>query len=276
MASRNQIFKNGSKTFFYSTLFFPKNVKDEVATLYAFVRVADDYVDQVPPFKKEFYDFKDKYYLALKGEVSNNEVIDDFVKLQNKYNFDQAWIDAFIFAMESDLDEVLCVDLKQTKKYMYGSASVVGLMMSKILGLKEDSYIYADKLGQAFQYINFIRDISEDNDLNRQYLPKEHLKKFNLDNLKYNHIKENQENFMKFLRTEIDYFYKLINEAKPGFKFIPKRYRIPIEIAANLYLYTAKIIYKNPMIIFSKKVKPTKAKIFYKAFTIIARQVNYK
>lgn len=269
MDSKIEIFKKGSKTFFYSSFFFPKNIKEDVSTLYAFVRVADDFVDSVPALREKFLNFKNLYYEALKGKLSNISVIDEFVTLQKKYMFKQDWVDAFLLAMESDLNIQKMQIMKDTEDYMYGSASVVGFMMCRILGIKEEAYPYALKLGEAFQYINFIRDIAEDNTLHRQYLPDENLKKYNLENLSFDYIKQNQENFNKFIRAELDYFYKLIDQAKVGFKFIPKRYRIPIEIATNLYLFTARIIYQNPSIIYKVKVKPKKTKIFYEALKVI-------
>jgi len=269
MNNKIEIFKKGSKTFFYSSFFFPQKVKEEVATLYAFVRTADDFVDSVPALKEEFYDFKNKYYLSLKGEKSNISVIDDFVILQNKYQFNQDWVDAFLNTMESDLGIQKCKNLKETEIYMYGSASVVGFMMCRILGLKEEAYPYADKLGQAFQYINFIRDIEEDNSLHRQYLPQENLNKYNLSNLEKNSVALSGENLDIFLRNELDYFFRLIEEAKKGFELIPRTYRIPIAIATNLYIYTGKIIYRNPKVVYQKKVKPSKIRILNEALRII-------
>lgn len=271
MENKNQIFKNGSKTFFYSSFFFPKKVKEEVSTLYAFVRVADDFVDNVPAFREEFFNFKNLYYQALDGKASGDNVIDDFVLLQKKYDFKNEWVDAFLLAMESDLGVQKLKTLEESEKYMYGSASVVGLMMCKILGIKEEAYFYADKLGQAFQYINFIRDIDEDNSLNRQYLPQQNLEKYNLENLEEDYIKQNQENFQKFLRAELDYFYQLVDEAKKGFHFMPRRYRIPIKIATNLYIYTGKIIYENPQVVYEKKVKPRMSRILIEALKVIIK-----
>lgn len=271
MDNKNQIFKKGSKTFFYSSFFFPKKVKEEVSILYAFVRVADDFVDNVPAFREEFFNFKNLYYQALNGRPSRDNVIDDFVALQKKYSFKQDWVDAFLLAMESDLGVQKLKTIEESEKYMYGSASVVGLMMCKILGIKEEAYFYADKLGQAFQYINFIRDIDEDNSLNRQYLPEENLRKYNLENLREDYIRQNQDNFVKFLRGKLEYFYKLVNEAKKGFHFIPRRYRIPIEIATNLCLYTAKVIYKNPLVVYDKKVKPKMSRIFMEALKVLIK-----
>lgn len=272
MENKYQIFKKGSKTFFYSSLFFPKEKRQAISTLYAFVRTADDFVDQTPPLAKDFYDFKNQYYLALQGKISNLKVIDEFIFLQKKYDFDQDWIDAFFKVMQSDLSEVRCKDLSETNSYMYGSASVIGFMLCKILEIKPEAYIYADKLGQAFQYINFIRDIAEDNALNRQYLPEVNLQKYSLENLLKEHVMENQANFIDFIRKELDYFYLLIKESKGGFAFIPWRYRMPIEIATNLYIYTARIIYKNPLIVYQCKVKPSRWRIFLEAVRVILRQ----
>ena len=50
-------------------------------------------------------------------------------------------------------------------------------------------------------------------------------------------------------------------EAELGYKFIPYRYRVPIATAAQLYVFTANKIYDNPLIVYSKKVKPTKLRV---------------
>ena len=54
------LFKKGSKTYFYSTIFFPKKVKEEVFILYSFLRKADDYVDAIPQDAEGFYDFRER------------------------------------------------------------------------------------------------------------------------------------------------------------------------------------------------------------------------
>jgi phytoene synthase len=60
-----RIFKKGSKTYFYNSLFFPNNVKDDVFILYSFVRKADDFVDAVPQQVEEFHQFRDQYERAM-------------------------------------------------------------------------------------------------------------------------------------------------------------------------------------------------------------------
>ncbi len=73
--------------------------------------------------------------------------------------------------MEHDLSESSCETLEDVLTYIYGSAEVIGLFMARIMDLDEASFPYAAMLGRAMQYINFIRDIAEDNELGRRYLP---------------------------------------------------------------------------------------------------------
>ena len=82
------IFKEGSKTYFYSSIFFPTYIKKDVFSLYGFVRKADNFVDSIPQDINGFYEFKDKYYDAINGKKTDDIVIDSFVNLMNKKDFD--------------------------------------------------------------------------------------------------------------------------------------------------------------------------------------------
>jgi len=268
-SNQEQIFKKGSKTFFYSSFLFPKATKRDISVLYAFVRIADDFVDAIPADSKSFYEFKNKYYKSLAVEKSDSNIIEDFISLQRKFNFEQVWVDAFFSAMEGDLNPVICKTIKDTENYMYGSAEVVGLMMCRILSIEKQAYPYAEKLGQAFQYINFIRDVYEDEGLGRVYLPEEHILKSGLNKLDKENAYKNKICFEIFLRKEINYFYELVKEAKKGFKFIPILHRVPVILATNLYIDTAKIIERDPLIVYEKKVKPNKIRIGYELLKIL-------
>ncbi|MBD3206151.1 hypothetical protein GF319_07385 [Candidatus Bathyarchaeota archaeon] len=97
------IFKNGSKTYYYSSFFFPPKVKEDVFKLYSFVRVADDFVDTIPQKKEEFYEFRKLYERSLEGEKTGDILIDGFSDVRDRRDFDPSWIDAFLNSMESDL-----------------------------------------------------------------------------------------------------------------------------------------------------------------------------
>ena len=251
------IFKEGSKTYFYSSLFFPMDVRNDVFVLYAFVRKADNFVDIIPQREKEFYDFWGKFEAALNGNLSGDIVIDSFVSLIATKKFDKTWVRAFFESMEMDIKKQKYKDIEETKQYMYGSAEVVGLMMASILELPRQSFKCARYLGRAMQYINFIRDISEDLVLGRQYLPQNDLSECGLKSLDYDYIRNYEEAFNNFIRRQIEYYKEWQNQAETGFQYIPKRYFISIKTASDMYKWTAEQIEKTPIIVYQKKVKPS-------------------
>ena len=153
------IFRNGSTTYYYSTKLFPVSIRKEVTQLYNFVRIADDYVDAVPQNTKGFMDFKNEYYRVLSGEESDNEVITDFVELSQRKQFKNEWVDAFLYSMEMDTRKSTYENLDELNTYLYGSAEVIGLMMNRVMDVSQNADDSARYLGKAMQFINFIRDI---------------------------------------------------------------------------------------------------------------------
>lgn len=256
--THQDVFKRGSRTYFNSSIFFPKSVRRDVFILYGFVRVADDFVDTVPQEKEDFFNFCNKYRNALSGEKTDDIIIDSFVDLLHRKNFDPVWVDDFLHAMEMDLTKKTYNTLEETLEYIHGSAEVIGLFMAKILDLPEESYFAAERLGRAMQFINFIRDIPEDIKFGRRYFP---LKGFQLDSLRKEEAIEKKEEFERFIKTQIYQYFRWEAEAEEGFKHIPKRYLIPIKTASDMYSWTALKIKKNPFIIYEEKVKPSKLKI---------------
>ncbi len=252
------IFKKSSTTFFISTLFFPRDKQNDVFDLYAFVRIFDNFVDTIPQQSDDYYSLKKHYYQSLASGHCENQIINNFINLQNHYKFDQPWIDAFFVSMEMDLKDYKYQHFSDTEKYMFGSAEVVGLMMVKILDLSEQSYLYAQLLGKAFQYMNMIRDIAEDQTFGRTYIPLDICLQYGLSDLSYITAQHNQTGFVKLIRQEITRYYSIVEEAEKGFKFIPNNYLVAIKTAVDLFNMTMNKIYKDPMIVYKTKVKPTK------------------
>lgn len=253
-----ETFKKGSRTYFVSSLFFPRKAREAVFKLYGFVRTIDNFVDVIPQKAEEFYQFKERYYRTLQGKPANDVIIDSFVELLKRKQFDPGWVDAFFYSMELDLKKGIYHKLDETLEYVFGSAEVIGLFMAKIMDLPTESYPNARMLGRAMQYINFIRDIDEDFQLGRIYLP---LEDTELEKLEYDYLKRHPSQFESFIRHQIQRYRGWQLEAEKGFIYIPKRYLIPIETASDMYKWTARIIEKDPFIVFKKKVKPSKTDI---------------
>jgi len=251
-------FKKGSATYFNSSIFFPPEVRRDVTVLYAFVRVADDYVDAIPQRSGEFETFCDRYRRARSGQASGDPIIDDFIELSRRKRFDPEWTEAFLHSMELDLRVREYDSLEDTLVYIYGSAEVIGLFMARLLDLPEDSLSAAKMLGRAMQYINFIRDIAEDTVFGRRYLP---LAGSDLSSLNAEEAKKNPDAFAAFIRGEIDRFAGWQREAERGFGYIPRRYLIAIKTASDMYRWTARCIYQDPLLVFERKVKPSRSRI---------------
>jgi phytoene synthase len=196
------------------------------------------------------------YNNAINGKKTDDVVIDSFVKLAEKKNFDPKWTDAFLDSMESDIKKSKYETIQETIDYMYGSAEVIGLYMARIMDLKDEALVSAKYLGRSMQYINFIRDIADDIKLGRTYMPAEEMRKFGIKTFDYDYVRTIPEKFNEFIKKQLSYYCNWQKKAEEGYKFIPKRYLIPIKTASEMYNWTAEQIYNNPFVIYQKKVKP--------------------
>lgn len=257
-AEHHEVFRRGSKTYFNSSRFFPPEQRDDVFILYGFVRVADDFVDRVPQDATGFQQFVEQYREAMAGKASGVEIIDSFVELGDRRAFDPAWADAFLQSMEWDLTKARYETVEETLEYIYGSAEVIGLYMARILELPREADHPARMLGRAMQFINFLRDIAEDNALGRTYLP---IGESGLRSLAEDEARRRPEEFTRFVEAQLDRYESWQAEAEQGYGYIPRRARVPIKTAGDMYNWTAHSIRRDPFIVFERKVKPAKLRI---------------
>lgn len=258
------IFKKGSVTYFNASLFFPSDIKNKVFQLYAFVRLADDFVDRQEQDAAGFEQFVSDYQACLAGECVDNQVINEFVTLLGEAKFEPSWVEAFFDSMRSDFSPQTYQTMDDTLKYIYGSAEVIGLMMARILKLDKKADDNASMLGRAMQYANFIRDIKEDNQLARLYFPQTELKQYGLNSLVETETRKKEANFTEFIQAQIKSYRKWQAEAESGYKYINKRNLIPVKTAADMYSWTLDQIAQDPFIVYDKVVKPTKRQVLGK------------
>jgi phytoene synthase len=168
----------------YSTSFssgirtLDKGYHEAIYAIYGFVRLADEIVDTF--YEQDQADllarFRQDTYQAIEEKISLNPILHSFQWAVNTFHMERDLIDAFLYSMEMDLtDRDYDVDLY--KKYIYGSAEVVGLMCLRVFcagDIAEYERLKPDAcaLGSAFQKINFLRDIKSDfEDRGRVYFP---------------------------------------------------------------------------------------------------------
>ncbi len=229
--------KNYSTSFSLAVYMLSPSIRDAIYSIYGFVRFADEIVDSFHGYDKEnlINDFEKEYYKAYESGISLNPILNSFQQTVKQYNISDNLIQAFMKSMKLDLIKSDYQTQAEYEEYIYGSADVVGLMCLKVfVAGKEHKYdalkAEAMRLGSAFQKVNFLRDLKEDNlVLNRNYFPGVDLKTFD-EKTKRVIIKEIEEDF---------------NIAYQGIT------KLPIE--AKFGVYTAFVYYKKLL----KKLKNT-------------------
>jgi phytoene synthase len=154
-----------------------------VYTLYTWFRVPDEIVDNAQQFD-ESADVLLEYWIrawwdAYETGESQYPVLAETAQIFRHYNIPHEYAEKFLYAMLQDLHKTRYATYEELEDYMHGSAAVVGLILTHILGGTEASRAPAIQLGYAMQLTNFIRDIEEDyHERNRIYLPQSDLHQY--------------------------------------------------------------------------------------------------
>ncbi|MGW7531469.1 phytoene/squalene synthase family protein [Amycolatopsis sp. NPDC054798] len=175
------------RTFFLATRLLPARARPAAHALYGFARMADDLVDNPEPgtdpavaldkvagLVDEVYD----------GSVPADPVLAALADTVRRYDIGRDLVDAFLHSMRMDLTVTEYATYAELGEYIYGSACVIGLQMLPVLGTVvpvEEASPSAAALGEAFQLTNFLRDVGEDLDRGRLYLPTEELAAFGVN-----------------------------------------------------------------------------------------------
>ena len=170
--------KTYSTSFSLATKMLSKSIRQHIYNIYGFVRFADEIVDTFHEYDKAtlLATFKADTYAALDNGISLNPILHRFQLTYNQFKIDRALLDAFLYSMEMDLSQQ-SHDQASYNQYIFGSAEVVGLMCLKIFcngdeGQYEVLKPSAQRLGAAFQKVNFLRDIKADFvGMERMYFP---------------------------------------------------------------------------------------------------------
>jgi len=252
------------KTYYLATLLLPKNKRPFVHALYGFARYADEIVDNFDSNlsnsqrRSELEQWSFQMLNDLKTGTSTDHVGRALVDTVNRFDIPIAYFEAFLHSMAMDLDVVEYANFDALSEYVYGSAAVIGLQMVEILGMKqgeeESTRKAAEKLGIAFQLANFIRDVGEDLERGRIYLPMDELAAFNIDR----EMLERRIVTPKLklaLKDQIERVRKLQSEANSGIKNLSPDSRPCIEAASELYCGIVDEVEKIDFQIFNKRAK---------------------
>jgi phytoene synthase len=182
-----ELHKRHGRTYYLATRLLPSWKRRHVHALYGFTRYADEIVDQtdaLPPAARaaRLTEWSDRFVAGLRGEPVDDPLLPAVLHTIAVFDLDLEDFSSFLRSMAMDLTVTTYATYDDLLDYMEGSAAVIGTMMLPILGAKDPAAARepARQLGFAFQLTNFIRDVAEDLERDRIYLPLADLAKFGL------------------------------------------------------------------------------------------------
>ncbi len=229
--------KRYGTTYYWATFALPRVKRHHVWALYGFCRYADDIVDDLGPApvdvrEKALADLGDQLFADLETGTSDDVVLKAVVHTIRAFGHDPDCFRRFLDSMAMDLTITSYDTWEDLLGYMDGSAAVIGEMMLPILEPLDPAAVGpARDLGLAFQLTNFLRDVAEDLDRGRVYLPQEDLERFGADPRR----RTVDDAWRSLMRFEIDRCRALYRSADAGLALLPASSARCIQAARVLY-----------------------------------------
>ena len=270
------------KTYYLATLLLPPGKRPFVHALYGFARYADEIVDDLASTMtvQEKADvlrtWSTDVLRGLKTGQSSDLVGRALIDTVQRFNIPHQHFVDFLHSMEMDLTVTEYQTFDDLYEYVYGSAAVIGLQMVPILGGDTVNSLEAAKnLGVAFQLANFIRDVGEDLERGRVYLPLQELAEHGVTRQMLEERKLTTE-IIDALKFQIARVRQLQKAAEPGIALLDKTSQPCIRAASELYCGIVDEVEKIGYDIFNKRAKTStlrRARVAFAAYlnAVVAR-----
>ncbi len=245
-------------TYYWAAQVLPRVVRHHVHALYGFCRYADDIVDDLGPVPVDvraeaLADFGDRFFRDLEHGDSSDPVLKAVVHTVRAFDLDASYFERFLRSMTMDLTVDHYRTWDDLLGYMDGSAAVIGEMMLPILGPEDldATRPHAMDLGNAFQLTNFIRDVGEDLDRGRVYLPLEDLERFGADPWARRVTPE----WTAAIRFQFERCAELYRSADVGISMLPPESAVAIRTARILYSEILDQVEANGYDVFTQRAR---------------------
>ena len=260
-------------TYYWAAFVLPAVKRPHVWALYAFARYADEIVDapdwpSVDARRQALDRFADRFFRDLGAGRSDDPVLKAVVHTVRAFEIEPDLFRRFVRSMAMDLDTTTYQSYEDLCRYMDGSAAVIGEMMLPILEPTDPAAAVgpARALGEAFQLTNFLRDVGEDLDRGRVYLPQEDLRSFGADPW----ARRVDTAWIDLMRFEIDRARRLYREARRGEDLLPPASARCIRAARVLYGEILEVVEERGYDVFSGRARvptPRKAWVVLRAMS---------
>ncbi len=247
LARSRDLHRRTGRTFHYATRLLPQRVREPTYALYGFFRVADEVVDgedgpTEPAAQRAALDRLRRQ--ALGEEAAEDPAVAAFARARVEHDIPAAEVEAFVEAMQTDIERESYERYDDLEAYMRGSAAAVGHMMTAVIDPAEPARArpHAGALGEAFQLTNFVRDVREDvEDLDRVYLPQRTLRRHGVSPADLRRERAS-EGLRRAVREELLRAETLYREGVAGIDLLPRDCQLPVLAAAVLYAEHHRVI----------------------------------
>ncbi len=257
------IAKNRAQNFYYSFLLLKKPQRDAMCAIYAFMRECDDLSDD--PVSTDRAALQQRIALwrldlnrALHGNMEGHPLWPAFCDTVQRYSIPHRYFHEMIDGILSDVEPREVHTFAELYGYCYHVASVVGLTVIHIFGFRSARALFlAEKCGIAFQLTNILRDVREDAEMGRVYLPREDLERFGISLEQLRSGKEDDA-FRDLLRFEARRARAYYDESAPLIDLIAPQSRRSLWALRAIYLRLLANIERANYAVLSRRVRVSK------------------
>jgi 15-cis-phytoene synthase len=263
-----------AKNFYYSFLLLDRSQRDAMCAIYAFMRYCDDLSDD--PASKDKTALRLSIAMwrvqldrALRGDVVDHAIWPAFHDTIKRYSIPHRFFHEMIDGITSDIEPKELQTYDELYRYCYQVASVVGLTIIHIFGFQSvRALLLAEKCGFAFQLTNILRDVREDAELGRIYLPREDLERFGVTREQLHSGKEDNR-FRKLMQFEASRARAAYDESAQLMMLIEPRSRKSLWALRAIYLRLLAKIERAKFGVLSRRInvsKPAKIALLLRAY----------
>ena len=251
-----KVARSRAKNFYYSFVLLSSQQRKAMCAIYAFMRYCDDLSDEPGATRAAVDQWSADLEEALQGRFTGHPVWPAFHHTVRRFGIPQEYFQ-MIAGISSDLEPRVFETFADLYGYCYQVASVVGLTIIHIFGFDTRSALpLAEKCGVAFQLTNILRDIREDAERGRIYLPAEDLRRFGVSEAELRTGNRTPE-FLQMMRFEAARARAYYNESQPLLGLIHPRSRSSLWALISIYSRLLERIEGTNYDVFSRRVRLT-------------------
>jgi 15-cis-phytoene synthase len=229
-AFSRRIARTRARNFYYSFLLLSSQQKDAMCAIYAFMRYSDDISEGEAASREAIDQWRHDLERALTGDYAPNPLWPAFHNTVKRYQIPHKYFHEMIDGVSQDLEPREIQTFDELYRYCYQVASVVGLTIIHIFGFESSQALeLAEKCGIAFQLTNILRDVREDRENGRIYIPAEDIQRFGADLAKYD------GKFVELMRFEAGRASQYYNESRPLIGMVHARSRRSLWALIEIY-----------------------------------------